>query len=567
MMKFTKNIGAALAALVLTTGFAVEALAFTNQVKVKEGTVQGILDQKHNVMSWYGVPYAAPALGENRWQAPAKAEKFKGVKDCTKPAPANIQFNGKKVLGQEGALTLDICRPDTEETNLPVMVFFHGGNNQTSNSRLWLGNKFAKEANVVYVSVQYRLGLFGFNNLPALADGDKYTDGGNYGLVDQAAALEWVQKNITRFGGNPDNITVSGFSAGGRDVMAMLISPLFKDKFHKAISFSGGLTVADPAKSQRVIAKALAPLAVADGVAADEKAAVDLLLSQNKKDKKMVRQYLDKIEAERLAPLMAGALIRMSAFPHLYADDKLLPKEGFATKKYNSVPIIMLASSDEFSSFVARDKYFKNRLDQIGKDKTTTDEFVYANKYGSLFYGYFNGQESAEGIYANYKSPIYVCTFDFGHTSDVVGEAYSRRNGAFHGVFLPFLTDQPYPFYKGTNGFASEGAKALSKAFIGSLGNFMRTGDPNHKLLQQTWQPWNPDYRPELVFDAGEASTRIYSINSRVSYAGLLAELEADKSPISDASRAYMNKYVFNGRWFSEGLDKHFGNEDLWPQE
>ena len=78
------------------------------------------------------------------------------------------KFNGKNVIGQEGVLTLDVYRPDTGEKNLPVLVFIHGGNNQTSNSRLWMGEKFAKEANAVYVSVQYRLGLLGFNNLPAL---------------------------------------------------------------------------------------------------------------------------------------------------------------------------------------------------------------------------------------------------------------------------------------------------------------------------------------------------------------------------------------------------------------
>lgn len=131
--------------------------------------------------------------------------------------------------------------------------------------------KFAKEANAVYVSVQYRLGLLGFNNLPALANGNALNDSGNYGLIDQAYALEWIKKNIDKFGGDANNITVSGFSAGGRDVMAMLISPLFKDKFDKAISFSGGLTVADFAESQKIIAGKLAPLIVADGICADEK--------------------------------------------------------------------------------------------------------------------------------------------------------------------------------------------------------------------------------------------------------------------------------------------------------
>ncbi len=327
-----------------------------------------------------------------------------GVKDCSKPAPANIQFNGRKVLGEEGILTLDIYRPDTEERDLPVLVFSHGGNNQYSSSRMWIGDKFAGEADAVYVSAQYRLGVLGFNNLPALGQGTPYEKSGNYGLLDQAAALDLVKKTIKNFGGDPQNITVSGFSAGGRDVMAMLISPLFRGKFDKAISFSGGLTVADAEKSRKVIAAKLAPLAVKDGIKEDVDSAAKWLLT----DSDAARNYLMNKKAEDLAPVMAGAVIRMSSFPHLYGDGALLPQEGFATGNYFSVPLMMLTSADEASSFMARDAYFKDRLDKITTDKETRDEFTFANRYGSRFYGYFNGQESAENIYANYKNDIYV---------------------------------------------------------------------------------------------------------------------------------------------------------------
>lgn len=177
--------------LLANSAFAAE---FSAQVKTSKGIVQGVYDEKYNVVKWFGIPYAQQADGEKRWALPQKAEKYTGVKDCSQYAPANLQFNGKNVIGQEGVLTLDVYRPDTGEKNLPVLVFIHGGNNQTSNSRLWMGEKFAKEANAVYVSVQYRLGLLGFNNLPALANGNALNDSGNYGLIDQAYALEWIKK-------------------------------------------------------------------------------------------------------------------------------------------------------------------------------------------------------------------------------------------------------------------------------------------------------------------------------------------------------------------------------------
>lgn len=560
--KLTNLMAATVVALSFWTQTA-DAANFNNEVKTQQGVVVGAYDAAHQVVAWQGVPYAAPAKGANRWREAQKPLKHKAILDCTKQAPANIQYNGKKVIGEEGVLTLDIVRPDTSEKNLPVMVYFHGGNNQASNSHLMEGNKLAQKGNMVYVSVQYRLGLLGFNNLPALADGNDKEKSGNFGFIDQASALDWVHENIKSFGGDAKNITVSGFSAGGRDVMAMLISPVFKDKFAKAISFSGGLTVADVQASQKVIAKTIAPLVVEDGRQDNLINAENWLLSDKGKDKKAVRNYLANVQAERIAPLMAGAVIRMSAFPHLYGDGKVLPVEGFGTKKYNSVPLLMLASADEFSSFAARDPFFKNRLDKINVDEVTTKEFRFANKYGSLLYGFFNGQESAEVLYPHYKSDMYVCNFAFAHTPDVVGLEYSTRNGALHGIFQPFLTDQQYGYTKNTTAFEQQGAQELSKIFIASIAAFMRTGNPNTTLLGTTWQKWTPEYRPELVFDANRLNARITCANSRVSYAGILAELENDKT-ISSESKEYIKHNVLNGRWFSGKLDEVYGNPGLW---
>lgn len=563
MKKMQYVLASLLAASVFTT--AAEAANFNNEVKTQQGVVAGAYDDKHQVVQWLGVPYAQQPTGADRWREAQQAKKHKEILDCTKAVPANIQYNGKKVLGQEGMLTLDIVRPDTQEKNLPVLVYIHGGNNQASNSHLMEGNKLAQEGNMVYVSVQYRLGLFGFNNLPALADGNKKERSGNFGFLDQAAALDWVRENIKEFGGDAKNITVSGFSAGGRDVMAMLISPVFKNKFDKAISFSGGLTVADADKSKKTIAQKLAPMVVEDGKQNNLINAENWLLSDNGKDKKAVRQYLQAMPAERLAPVMAGAVIRMSAFPHLYGDGEVLPVEGFATKHYYSVPLLMLASADEFSSFAARDPFFKDRLGLINNDYKTTSEFKFANKYGSALYGFFNGQQSAEVLYPHYKADMYVCSFAFAHTADVVGKEYMVRNGALHGIFQPFLTDQGYGYTKNTDAFEQAGSKELSKAFIASIAAFVRTGNPNTPALGTTWQAWNPTYRPELVWDANRQHARISSINSRVSYAGILAEMANDKS-INEQSKNYIIHNVLNGRWFSDELDAKYGNPSLWPK-
>ncbi|MEY8354517.1 carboxylesterase family protein [Lachnospiraceae bacterium 54-53] len=141
-----------------------------------------------------------------------------------------------------------------------MLVFIHGGNNQTGNAGEIPGTDLVKKDNCVYVSVDYRLGLLGFNCLPALQKEENST--GNYAMLDIGAALDWVKENIAAFGGDPGNVTISGFSAGGRDVMAMPASPVFKGKFQKAIAFSGGMTTADEGLSAKKIAAAMAPLAV-----------------------------------------------------------------------------------------------------------------------------------------------------------------------------------------------------------------------------------------------------------------------------------------------------------------
>ena len=163
------------------------------------GPVVG-LDQGESLV-WYGIPYGAAPVGELRWQAP-QAYQY-----TTFP------------LGTEDCLKLDVyTTPNAHK--LPVLVFIHGGNNQTGNTKEILGSELVVRDNCVFVTLDYRLGLFGFNCLPALCRGSD--DTGNFTLLDIAKALDWVKDNIAQFGGDADNITISGFSAGGRDVMAML---------------------------------------------------------------------------------------------------------------------------------------------------------------------------------------------------------------------------------------------------------------------------------------------------------------------------------------------------------
>jgi len=551
------------------TQTTVQAGAFSPQTlqTTQFGQVQGYHDETNWALIWQGVPYAASTAGEQRWKAPSDPQPWSGVLDATKPGDIAIQASGANIVGTENALNLDIYRPDNAKDKLPVIVYIHGGNNQTGKSTEITGSSMVNDTNAIFVSVNYRLGPLGFNPLPALKTGTDEENSGNYALLDIAKSLDWVKANIEQFGGDADNVTVAGFSAGGRDVMAMLISPIFEGKFDKAISFSGGMTVADEGASAATFAKAIAPLAVADGKKATEKEASDWLLTTGSD----VRDYLYSIPADKLSKLMGNAGIRMSVFPHLYTDGTVLPKEGFDTKNYNDVPLLMLTGADEFSLFGRFDSYFaKNIADgSINTDANVIAKYNFINKYGGELYSLFNVEDSAQKMFGSYGADIYGMQIDFGSDAYVAGSAMSPL-GAFHGVFVPLLSPDNAN-YDSVIGSAYDlpGAVDLGKVFRNYISNFVHNGDPNGNGLTQ-WDTWTPQASlngdSTLILDANRRKAIAYASSPEFTYEQVLAAMRADRT-ISEADKAELISKVLNGRWFSGKLDKSFGNASMWVQQ
>ena len=541
-----------------------ELLEYQNSTiqNTKYGKVQGYLDNKDKTLIWKGIPYAKAPIGDLRWKEPKNPDSWSEMLDATKEGEIATQLSGKDIKGSDDCLSLDIYRPNTDEKNLPVLVFIHGGNNQSGSSADIDGTKLAVNANAIVVSIQYRLGALGFINLPALKDGNEYENSGNFALLDINKALDWINENISSFGGNEENITVSGFSAGGRNVMAMLISPMFEGKFQKAISFSGGMTIADYDDSQKVFAKAIAPLVVEDKVKSNEEEAYEWLLT----DGTDVKEYLYSISSDRLAYLMGNAGIRMSVFPHLFNDGIVLPKEGFDTENYNDVPLIMLASSSEFACFVAGDEYFSDvDMETLLKDKNKYNEYRFAADYGNKLYGLFNAEESAKKMIDKYKSPIYTCDFDYGDDENVVGENLAKSLGSFHGVFLPFLADELIGISAAfPEAFDNNGVSDLTEKFTKYISNFLWNANPNSEGLVK-WEKWaEKDNGPtQLLLNANKNEAIIQMSNERTEYKDILEEIDKDNT-ISKEKKDKIIKEVLNGRWFSKELDEKYGNESLW---
>ena len=534
------------------------------KVETEFGLIEGGLDSKHNAMFWKGVPYAKAPIGELRWKKPVNPDKWSGILDATKFGNVGIQMSQDGITGSEDCLNMDIYRPNTTSNNLPVFVYIHGGNNQSGKSGEITGNSFVNDLDAIFISVNYRLGPLGFNPLPSLNTGNKEEDSGNYALLDIASSLDWIKNNIINFGGDPDNITISGFSAGGRDVMAMLVSPVFEGKFQKAVSFSGGMTIADKESSAKVFAKAIAPLVVEDKMKKTEEEAYRWLLTKDPK----VKKYLYGVAPERLAPLMGNAGIRMSVFPHLYNDGYVIPKNGFDTKNYNSVPLLMLTGTGEFSMFAKFDPYFSGDFTDEGINEEKLYEYNFASKYGGKLYRLFNVTDSAEKIALNYKADIYGMEIKFGENEDAVGKQMALY-GAFHGVFVPLLDTESQGFkWLAGNAYSSKNAQELSKIFKRYLYNFIRTGNPNEKGLVY-WNNWTKENdRAEnslLILDADKKKPLVYMGSKEFSYDDVLKEMAKDKTITDEAKREIISK-VLNGRWFSGKLDKKYKNKSLWVE-
>jgi len=243
-----KFLFATVALFVFSTLFAQETnYYFPVRTKTANGIIEGNYDTKTGIQKYFGIPFAKPPVGDLRWKAPQPLDNWKGIKETKKFGPRPIQaivFGDMKSRSDglsEDCLYLNVWTPAKRDTKgLPVLVYFYGGGfvaGDASEPR-YDGESMARKGMVV-VTCNYRLNIFGFLALPELSKESPYKASGNYGLLDQVAAMEWVQKNIVDFGGDPKKVTIAGESAGSISVSLQMASPLSKDLFARAIGESG----------------------------------------------------------------------------------------------------------------------------------------------------------------------------------------------------------------------------------------------------------------------------------------------------------------------------------------
>ncbi len=256
--------------------------AVTEPVTVAQGTLTGVRTGDGAVEVYAGIPYAAPPVGELRWRAPQPPAEWEGVRACDTFAPMSMQPETNTVFASltdiavyhsfrffspednwrearsEDSLYLNIWKPAGEREKLPVLVYIHGGSLTTGQPSYgaYNGEAMARDG-IIVVNFGYRLGVFGYFADEALAAESPEGTTGNYGLLDQIAALRWIRENIAAFGGDPDQVTICGESAGASSVNALCVSPLSEGLFRRAVAESSGITAKVPYHTFRTMADAL----------------------------------------------------------------------------------------------------------------------------------------------------------------------------------------------------------------------------------------------------------------------------------------------------------------------
>jgi len=330
MRKQWQFAGAMLAAIQLTSMIAAQS------AHIDSGTVSGV--RADGVSIYKGIPFAAPPVGELRWRAPAPVASWTGERKADAFAPACMQ-TGVSMPGEtppvvsEDCLYLNIWTPaKSTQEHLPVIVWIYGGGliNGSAAMPLYWGDRLARKG-IIVVSIAYRLGPLGFLALPELTRESLHHSSGNYGVMDQIAALQWVQKNIAVFGGDAKCVTIAGQSSGSMSVSVLMASPLAKGLFQRAIGESGGLF-----EPLQLAPKYLLANAESDG----EKYAASLHATSLKE--------LRSLPASQLTG-NAGGIVHQVIEPYVLP---LSPYDAFDSGQQNDVPLLLGSNAEEARALV-----------------------------------------------------------------------------------------------------------------------------------------------------------------------------------------------------------------------
>jgi len=475
----------------------------TDIVETEKGQVRGVLSEDGEIEIYAGIPYAKPPVGPLRWKEPVSPEAWEGVLEADTFAPMSMQPTNlpiydslAQIIGyhdykislkdnfvapvSEDSLYLNIWKPAGDVENLPVLVYIHGGSLQTGQPWYedYSGQGLAREG-VIVVNMGYRLGVFGFFADEDLAAESANDTTGNYGLLDQIKALEWVRDNIAAFGGDPENVTLSGESAGSACVSALCTSPLAKGLFKRVLLESSTVTAVSPTHSFRLLPEALE--------------------SGKELKERYNAQYINdlrKIDAKKLVK-------EADTQHHMTVDGYVLektPHEAYLAGEFNEEKIIHGYNLHEGEAFILFDQanlsnYEKKVRDYFGElaDEVfeiypiTTDDEVKAyweEIYSAVFFDY--PHYCLNRLAVVNEIPVYQ--YYFVKDNGRLGNWHSGEE-----VYLYGNIPEGSKLYNETD-------RALSDVMKGYFANYIKTGDPNGEGLPL----WTENLNSSDVMEFGD---------------------------------------------------------------
>ena len=479
-----------LAALVFATGLlplcsarAAAAQASAPVVQTRMGEIRGKLDGK--VRAFLGIPYATPPVGDQRWRAPQPPAAWTGALDATKPGNqcAQTRIRDQGMLGSENCLFLNIYAPDTPDKALPVMVWIHGGTFLVGSGAQYDGHVLAEKGHLIVVTINYRLGPFGFLANRSLDGADPAHLSGNYGLLDQQAALRWVKDNIEPFGGDPGKVTVAGESAGAISIGLQLVSPAADGLFERAILESGPflqVPTLDQAETR------------GDQFAAKLGCSVAAACMRSKS----TAEVLNAIPA---SPISLGTPVW---FP--VVDGHLIPSQpadAIAAGHLNKVTLINGSNRDEgtlFAAFggkalsaqeftAAMQSRFGGNAPRVLAVYPLADypspTLASAAGFGDVF---FSCRILKAGELLSAWVPIYQYEFDDPNTPNVFTVHPSFPFGAYHGSEIQYVLGGVL-----SKTTATPAQRSLAESMMGYWINFISTGEPGRTVPK--WERFHAD--------------------------------------------------------------------------
>ncbi len=478
-------------------GDAEAAAASANLVVTANGPVRGVADG--DLRTFRGIPYAAPPVGERRWQPPQPHPSWTAVRDAVEFGTPCWQnridgfYDRGDIPRSEDCLHLNVWTRSNPGDNAPVMVWIHGGALLIGHGHLDVYDGAAlTEQGVVLVSINYRLGALGFFAHEALTEESAHQASGNQGIQDQTAALQWVQANIAAFGGDPDNVTIFGESAGSWSVCYQVATPLAKGLFHRAIGQSGGCFAPHPHLDQAGTTPQSARSAHAVGAELGEVLGTQDLAA------------LRAIPAETLYAKVAQAQWNPGTLVNV--DGHTFPaqmSEIFAAGAHNRVPTMIGSNADEGTTlwvdFTEQDAdAYRAGVEQAWGGRAETILEAYADD-AEISIQRAQQQIRSDVLFAwqmrtwaralaPFPEPAYL--YFFSHVPDLGGD-YGTGLGAYHAAEIAYAFGNIATTVGGASRTPRPSDVEVSRLLVGYWTNFAKTGDPNGEGL-----PHWPRYEP-----------------------------------------------------------------------